>query len=93
MKIICTVTLLLVALAQAAIAASVDKPATPATPFVNPYLADSTYNVTHSSANFTPLAGPTGPSRKLKTNEKIWSAYVKVVSDRSELKSFLERFG
>ena len=53
--------------AFAAIAA--DKPAAP---FANPYLADSTYNVTHTRANYTPIAGPVGPSRQLKADEIIW---------------------
>lgn len=47
-------------------------PVKPTAPFVNPYLAASTYAVTHASSDFTPTAGPVGPGRRLKANEVQW---------------------
>jgi hypothetical protein len=47
----------------------------PATPFKNPYLADSAYAVQHGRANFSPLSGPLGPSRQLRANETTWKPF------------------
>ncbi len=54
------------------LSAGVHASAKPAAPFANPYLADSSYNITHAAANYTRIAGPTGPGRKLKPDEIIW---------------------
>jgi hypothetical protein len=44
----------------------------PAEPFANPHLAHSAYSVTHGRANFTPIAGPTGPGHRLSDDEIAW---------------------
>lgn len=59
----------LVAVASLSIAAESVKPAAP---FVNPYLAASSYPVTHATSDFSPVAGPVGPSRRLHANEVQW---------------------
>lgn len=41
----------------------------PEPPYTNPYLAASTYPIAHMRGAYTPLAGPTGPSRRLRANE------------------------
>ena len=42
----------------------------PAEPFRNPHLADSSYPAIHAAmADYSPLAGPTGPSRRLQSEE------------------------
>lgn len=61
----------LVAVSLTAAAAEASKPATP---IHNPHLADSPYPVAHGYGDFTPLAGPVGPSRKLKPDEIVWKA-------------------
>lgn len=38
----------------------------------NPSLAGSDYPIMHSRSDFTPLAGPTGPGRRLHTDEIQW---------------------
>lgn len=44
----------------------------PAVPYISPYLADSTYPVTHPNYDFTPTPGPVGPSRRLRPDEIQW---------------------
>ena len=44
----------------------------PAAPYVNQYLADSSYSVTHAASDFTALAGPAGKSRRLRADEITW---------------------
>ncbi|MDD5175002.1 MAG: hypothetical protein PHQ05_01085 [Sterolibacterium sp.] len=46
--------------------------AKPAAPFVNPYVAASTYSVVHGTGNLTPVAGPVAPSHRLGPEEVIW---------------------
>ena len=60
---------LLLALALPALAFAADKPMPPPH---NPNLADSAYPVMHTTADFTPLPGPTGPSRRLTADEITW---------------------
>jgi hypothetical protein len=60
---------LLLAATLSASAIAADKPAAP---YVNQYLADSSYSVTHTASDFTALAGPTGKSRRLRADEIIW---------------------
>ena len=63
-----TVSLLLASVVSAMAA---DKPAAP---YANPYMADSAYTVTHSRSDFTALAGPVGPTRRLSADEIKWKA-------------------
>ena len=46
--------------------------AAPAIPYLNPWLAKSAYPVAHASTDFTPIAGPTGPTRRLRPDEIQW---------------------
>lgn len=41
----------------------------PAEPYANPHLAASNYPVVHARATFSSLAGPIGPSRRLRADE------------------------
>lgn len=44
----------------------------PALPARNPQLADSTYNIAHTTADFTVLPGPVGPGRRIRDDEYRW---------------------
>jgi hypothetical protein len=56
----------------ALLSASAPTNAQPALPFFNPHWAQSAYPISHSTADFTPLAGPVGPSRRLSADEITW---------------------
>ena len=44
----------------------------PAPPYVNPHWAQSSYPVIHGTANLTAVAGPSGPSHRLRGDEVQW---------------------
>ena len=47
----------------------------PAAPFFNPHWAESSpYPVAHGTADFSPLAGPVGPGRRLRDDEVQWKS-------------------
>ena len=63
----------LIALCYSATALADSKAASTSTaPVVNPWLANSTYSITHQAGSRTERLGPTGPGRALKDNELIW---------------------
>ena len=65
-------TLYTLALTLPLIATAADKPAPP---FANQHFADSAYQITHANSDFSPLAGPTGPSHRLASNEVTWKPF------------------
>jgi hypothetical protein len=72
MKISSTWHALSLSLCLAALPAAAATEEKPALPFFNPHWAASPYPISHSTADFTPVAGPVGPGRRLNKDEITW---------------------